>query len=377
MPTPNAPTPTASALRGAFDAPRPETVGLEEELMLVDPVTWDLTPRALDVLGRLNGDGRFKQELPAAQVEIAAPPAATVPEAAALLRHGRAELATAAAGIAVPLGAGVHPFTRGEGALSPGRRYEATAREYGRVARRQLVFGLHVHVTVVGADRAVAVYNALREHLPALAALGAGSPFYEGLDTGLASVRPKLSELLPRQGVPPVVESFEELADALAWGVASGRMVDAGQWWWEARLHPEHHTVEVRVPDAQTTVDDAAAIAAVVHALVATLADRHDAGELGSPAPTWRIEENRWAACRDGVQGTWVDVRTGAAKPMGEHLHELIDTLEPAAKRLGCAVELTTARDLVERPRAAWARDVARREGLEELVRRMSKRFRG
>jgi carboxylate-amine ligase len=224
-----------------------------------------------------------------------------------------------------------------------------------------------VHVALAGADRALAVYNALREHLPALAALGAASPFYEGRDSGLASVRPKICDLLPRQGVPPAIPSWEALADAFAWGATSGTFPDPGQWWWEARLHPTLGTVEVRVPDTQATIADTASLAAVVHALVIDLAERHDAGDetvsATAAAPTWRIGENRWSACRHGVQGRWVDVRTGASRPMREHLHALLDGLAPAAASVGCAEELDAARDMIERPRAELARDAAAAAG--------------
>jgi carboxylate-amine ligase len=347
--------PDADALRQAFHRDRGLTVGLEEELMLLDPETLDLAPCAPALLKRLEGDERFKPELPAAQLEIVGRPAATVPEAAAELLRARRDLAREAEGRARPAGAGVHPFAAGIGAVSPGERYDGIVAEYGGVARRQLVFGLHVHVALSGPDRALAVYNALREELPALAALAGASPFYEGRDTGLASVRPELSGLLPRQGVPPAFADWEALAHALSWGRTPGAFADA-RWWWEARLHPVHGTIEVRVPDTQATVGETAAVAAVVHALVATLAERHDAGDLPAPAETWRIAENRWSACRYGVAGAWVDARSGATTPMREHLHALLDDLRDAAERLGCAHELAVARASVDDPAAARAR---------------------
>jgi carboxylate-amine ligase len=190
-------------------------------------------------------------------------------------------------------------------------------------------------------------------------------------------VRPKICDLLPRQGVPPGIPSWEALAEAFAWGRTSGRFADPGQWWWEARLHPLHGTVEVRAPDAQATVADNAAIAAVVHALVATLAARHDAGEVLGMAPSWKIGENRWSACRHGVEGVWIDAATGAARPMREHLHALLDALAPAGRTLGCAGELDAARDLVEHPRAARARAVAREAGAPGLAAYLADRFLG
>ena len=318
-------------LRAAFDAAAPMTVGLEEELMLLDPETLDLAPRAADVLERVRGDPRFKAELPAAQLEIVLPPAVSVGEATAALRTARAELAEAAKGIGILAGAGAHPFAATEGALSHGERYEAIAREYGPIARRQLVFGLHVHVAVRPGDRALAVYNALRGYLPLIAAVAANAPLYAGEDTGLASVRPKISELLPRQGVPPPLASFAELEDALRWA-----HIEHSQWWWEARPHPGFGTVEVRVPDTQTTVADTVAVAALVHALVGWLSERDEP----DTAPTWRIAENRWSACRHGLEGTMADLVTGERAPTRERLARLLDDLAPAAERIGCASEL-------------------------------------
>lgn len=367
----------ADALRAAFEEDRAMTVGLEEELMLLHPETLDLLPRAGELLARADGDARFKLELPAAQVEIVTPPAATVAEAAAELAAGRRDLSTVATGVGRLAGAGAHPFAAAEGALNGGVRYERTAREFGPIARRQLVFGLHVHVAVSGAERALAVYNALRSHLPELAALAANAPFHEGRDSELASIRPKLAEGLPRQGVPPTIESFEALAEALRWGAAAGVLPDRAQWWWEARLHLGYGTVEVRVPDTQTTVAETAAVAAVVHALVATLAERHDAGERLEAAPTWRIAENRWSACRHGLEGTLADLRSGEARPTRERLRELLDEIEPAARRLGCAVELGQARALARENGAQRQRARAADGDLRALAAWLSERFLG
>jgi len=355
--------PSPSNLRVAFDADAPMTVGVEEELMVLDPETFDLVPRAHAVLERVEGDPRFKPELPAAQLEIALAPAPTVGAAAQALAAARADLAGAADGIALLAGAGAHPFAAAEGTLSDGARYEALLREYGPVARRQLVFGLHVHVAVRPADRALAVFNALRSYLPLLAALGANAPFYGGVDSGLASVRPKLCDILPRQGVPPAMSSWDELDAALQWGEAAGVMADRSQWWWEARLHPSFGTVEVRVPDTQTTVAETAGLAAVVHALVAWLAERHEAGEALAPAPTWRIEENRWSACRHGLDGTMADLVTGEVVSTRERAAMLLGELAGPAERVGCAAELARVSITLEANGGARQRSVAAQGG--------------
>jgi len=341
-------TPSAATLRSCFDAVTPSTVGLEEELMLLDGETLDLLPRAGAVLARTGGDGRFKLELPAAQLEIVLPPAATVAESVSALADARRALTAAAGGVGVLATAGAHPFAEPLGALNSGERYDAIAREYGDVARCQLVCALQVHVAVGGHDRTLGVYNALRSYLPELAALAANAPFHAGRDTGLASVRPKVAELLPRQGVPPAISSWEAFAEALRWGAAAGGTGEPRRWWWELRPHVAHGTLEVRVPDAQATVADAGAVAAVVHALTAWLAQRWDAGDLAAaPDPSWRIAENRWAACRHGLDAQLADLRTGERVPARELIAGRLDALAATARALGCEAELRDARRLL------------------------------
>ena len=367
--------PTAKELRAAFDAPDALTLGLEEELMLLDPATLELAPVGRDVIAALGGDGRFKLELPASQLEIVTTPATDVPTAARELAAGRARLAAAAEGIALPAAAAVHPFSATEGELNDEERYRRTVREFGRYARRQLVGALQVHVAIGDADLALAVYNALRSYLPELAAMAASAPFHGGVDTELASVRPKISEELSRQGVPPAIESWEAFARALEWGAAAGAVPEPAVWWWELRPHPTWGTLEVRVPDAQATVADAAAMAAVAHSLVGWLAERADAGEGLPVDPAWRIAENRWSACRYGVKGTLADLRTGEVRATRERLHELIGTLAPTAARLGCAAELEQARELVERNGAIRMRAVAAEGGIRAVAGWLAERF--
>jgi glutamate---cysteine ligase / carboxylate-amine ligase len=337
-------------VRDAFEHAEPFTVGLEEELMLLDARTLDLAPRAGEVIGALGGDPRFKLEMPAAQLEIVTAPHASVAAAAEELARSRADLEAAAAGLGVRLaGAGAHPFASGTGPLNPGPRYEAIGAEYASVARRQLVFGLHVHVAVPGAERALSVYNALRSHLPDLAALAANAPFYEGRDSGLASVRPRISGLLPRQGVPPAFATFADYERALEWCGFD----DPRQWWWELRLHPALGTVELRVPDTQRTIGETAAIGAVVHALVVRLTERHDAGEALPVAESWRIDQNRWSACRHGLEGEMRDLETGERRPTRERV---------AALLAGLAVAMPAGGG------AAGQRALAAKRGLRELV---------
>jgi carboxylate-amine ligase len=207
---------------------------------------------------------------------------------------------------------------------------------------------VHVHVAIRPADKALAVYNAYRSHLPDLAALASAAPFYEGRDSGLASVRSRLSGLMPRQGVPPPMGSPEGYEAACEW------LVDPLQWWWELRLHRVLGTLEIRVPDTQATVADTGAVASAAHALALRLGERYDAGEPLPVAPSWRIDENRWSACRHGVEGAMTDPVTG----------ERVSTRERLA-----ALALPGAERLLSAPPAARHRELVAERGVPGLLR--------
>jgi carboxylate-amine ligase len=365
------------ALRQPFDETTPLTVGIEEELMLLDAETLDLAPRAAELLRALGGDPRFKLELPAVQLELLTPPSATVGDAVAHLRAAREDLAEAAEPLGLRLaGAGVHPFAAPLGELNDGERYERTREDYGIVAEAQLLCGLHVHVAVGDADAAIAVHDTLRAYLPDLAALAAAAPYYAGRDTGLASVRPEIATLLPRQGVPPVLGSVAAFAAELAWGAATGAVPEPRRWWWELRPHTTFGTLEVRVCDTQPDVRGAGAVAGVVHALVAELTARHARGELPPPAAGWRIAENRWSACRYGLAGTMADLETGRREPTARRVARLLDDLAPAARRVGATAELGEARDLLrDGGDAARQRAVGAARGAHGLTAWLADRF--
>jgi carboxylate-amine ligase len=367
----------SQSLRTRFDEATPLTVGVEEELMLLDAGTLELAPRAVEVLRALDGDPRFKLELPAAQLELLTSPAATVAGALGELRAARADLAAATDGLGLRVaGAGTHPFSAGLGELNSGSRYDMTRADYGLIAEAQLVFGLHVHVAVGDADATIAIHDALRSWLPELAALGAAAPYYAGRDTGLASVRPEISGLLPRQGIPPVLGSIEEFAAQLAWGAAAGAVPEPRRWWWELRPHPRYGTLEVRVCDTQADARGAGAIAAVVQALVAELGARHAAGELAPAAATWRIDENRWSACRHGLRGQMADLRSGRREPTAERVGRLLGELRPAARELGCDAELADAILLLDAGgEATRQRAVGAERGVRGLTAWLAERF--
>lgn len=336
--------------------------------MLMHPESLELADRAEEVLGLLGDDTRFKPELPASQIEIVVPPHQTANAAARALLDARRVLAAATDGLVRPAAAGVHPFSPGAGEVNPRERYAGIAQTYGCVARRELVSALQVHVSVDGADRALAVYNAARSYLPLIAALAANAPFYEGEDSGFASVRPLIATLLPRQGVPPAFESLHDYAQALAWGSASRAFPDPGTWWWELRIHGGFGTLEFRVPDAQTTVREGAAIAALIQALVASLSERHANGEELLVHPRWMIEQNRWSACRHGVEGSMVDLNSGERRPTRALLEALLDGLRAASATLQSDAELAVAAQMVQSNGAIAQRLAARAGGARAVA---------
>jgi carboxylate-amine ligase len=229
------------------------------------------------------------------------------------------------------------------------------------------VFGLHVHVAVGNADRAVAVHDALRDLLPELTALAANAPYYEGHDSGLASVRPVLSDLLPRQGPPPVLGSVDGFVEQLRWGVLAGSLPGGRRWWWELRLNAVFGTVEVRVPDAQATIEETGAVADAIGRLVAHLAARHDAGDLPAPAAEWRLRENRWSALRHGVEGRMADLETGRSEPTLERIAALLTEIGAPESSFR----------LLHDPPARRARELAAAGGPRALVESLADRFAG
>jgi carboxylate-amine ligase len=176
--------------------------------------------------------------------------------------------------------------------------------------------------------------------------------------------------------VPPALWDFDAYAEQLAWGTRAGVLPSPRHWWWELRLHPSFGTVEVRVADAQTTVAETVAIAGLVHALVAWLDGRAAAGETLAVAPRWRIEENRWSACRWGLAGELADLETGEREPTARALARLIAELRPAAERIGAASSLDAAHELLRRGGGAVAqRRVAAERGLAGLAGWLAERY--
>ena len=308
------------------DAEIPFTVGLEEELTVVDRSTLDPVPAARELLARLPYDGQFRPEEYPSQLELVTRVAATAADARREL-SGLRRATLLAAGDDGPglLASGSHPLSS-----------------------HRLACSLHVHVAVPGAARALAVFNALRSYLPDLAALGSNGAFTEGRDTGLVSVRSRLNRLFPRVGVPPVLPHWEDYLGLLSAVVRTGASPDASYLWWDLRPSPAFGTLEIRGVDAQSRLDDVAALTAVVQALVAWLGRRFDAGERLPIHDSHRIAENAWRAHRNGLGGWMVDLDTGARISTQERLRRSL--------RRDRAVRRSTRRRGRPRPRADASR---------------------
>jgi carboxylate-amine ligase len=342
-------------------------MGIEEELILVDPRSF-APVEAIELVLGVVPDPRITAEFRAAQVELITPVGVTVGELRAELAAARAALVEALAGKVRLIGAGTHPTSTGPAQITDRQRYRQIAAELPWVLRRGLPSGLHVHVGLGDADEALAVYNAARTYLPELAALSANSPFFEGDDAQLASARLKLVEDHPRSGIPPAFASWRDLAAFVSWGAGGGHFSDVTYLWWDLRPRPDLGTLEFRIADAQYSLDNVAALAAVVQSLVSSLRLRLRAGERIPTQPTHVLNENRWRAVRDGLEAELADVVTGERAPARARIAALLLELEPYAAELGCTDELELAWPMLVRNGARRQRAIAATRGLDGLL---------
>jgi carboxylate-amine ligase len=343
----------------------PWTVGIEEEVMLLDPVTWMPASRSEEVLATLDPEfaAHTSAETHGSAVELATSPHGTVGAAVGELSELRTRLAHALRALGLAgAGAGTHPLATWEDTeVSPGARYQFLYSELRELARREPTFALHVHVGVSDPDSAVRALNGVRERLPLLLALSANSPFWQGRDSGLASARIPVFQAFPRTGSPRHFDSYAEYVEAVDVLLRCDAIPEPTFLWWDARLQPALGTVEVRVMDAQTRVRDTAALVALVQSLVR----REALGEPddGPPIPPEVLEENRFLAARDGMRAAIVAPAEGGCVPVQHVLEQLLHECEPHADRLGCAEELAALRHLAAHPGDVRQRAIAARPG--------------
>ena len=304
------------------------TLGIEEELLLVDRETLRLAPVAGAVLGAMEVDSASAgHEAYAAQIELRSPPSASVADAVGALAGLRAKAVAAGA---VLLGAGLHPTAgMGEVDLVPASRYERVADEMRGLLRRTPESAVHVHVGLPDERTAVSAFNALRVQLPLLQGLSASSPWWFGVDSELASARFVLARAYPGRGVPRALRDLAELDAVTEATLAAAGMPESTFLWWDVRLHPRYGTVEVREMDAQASADDVAALAALVRALVLASADAAPADDVPSEALGW----SSFRAARDGTAAAILD--GGALRPLATVARETVARVRPFARELG------------------------------------------
>jgi carboxylate-amine ligase len=345
-----------SVLDHNFGKGEPYTLGVEEEYMLLDGETLDLVQHVEAVLAASEGDElgeRVNPELMQSVLEIATPVCHTPADVERELRKLRAYVTELAAGQGMRVGsAGTHPFSLFERQRITARdRYRHLVDQLQYVARRELIFGLHIHVAVDDAERAVQVVNGLLTHLPQLLALSASSPFWRGELTGLESSRQMVFAAFPRSGPPPRFRDYADYAEVVGQLEKTGCIADYTHIWWDIRLHPRFGTIEIRICDAVTRVEDAVALAAYCQALVKFYCERH---AVGAEIPSYHrilTTENKWLAARYGLEAPVMDLATGRRNrvPVAQLIRRTLKEIEPHAQELGSDRELQGIREILAR----------------------------
>ncbi|HWF75010.1 MAG TPA: carboxylate-amine ligase [Solirubrobacteraceae bacterium] len=343
------------------------TLGIEEELMIVDAETLDLV-NAIESLLEPAPTGEIKPELRESVLEISTDPCPDIAVAGAQLRALRGQVIDTAARRQLAIGsAGTHPFARWEDQRIVARpRYRDLISALRFVARQELIFGMHVHVGIDDPDKAIHVANGMRVHVPVLLALSANSPFWRGDATGLASTRTPIFRAFPRVGIPPRYKDWNDYVERIEFMVATRTIADYTYLWWDVRPHPSFGTVEVRVMDSQTHIEHTLGLAALVQALVRELAEHFDAGGKLSSYPFEMLDENRWLATRHGLEGELVDLPYRDRIGTGALARRLLDRMREHAQDLGSTSELEAVEDLLERGNGA-ARQVVVYEANHDL----------
>jgi carboxylate-amine ligase len=342
------------------------TLGVEEEFQIIDPETRELRSHIQQILGdgTVTLNEQIKPEMHQSVVELGTDVCGSIADAREQVIRLRSELATMAGrgGLRIA-SAGTHPFSHWfDQAITEGERYATIVKDMQQIARANLIFGLHVHVGIPDRNTAIHVMNQARYFLPHLYALSTNSPFWVGRNTGLKGYRLKVFERFPRTGMPDAFESLSEYEDYLKLLIKTGCVDNAKKIWWDIRLHPFFDTLEVRVCDAQSRVDDTLALAAVIQAIVAKL---HKLQHNNLTFRIYRrrlIDENRWRASRYGIDGRMIDFGREAEVDTRELLSELLDFISPEVDELGSSQEIEHVERILregtgaDRQIAAWER---------------------
>jgi carboxylate-amine ligase len=355
-----------------FAAATDFTIGVEEEFQVLDAESFELTDRFEELKGLTAASPWAEHvagELIASEIELKTGRCETFAEAAVLMRQRRHDLGTLAESVGLTLGAlGTHPTSSWrDQRIIDTPHYRLVQDRLRYVAWRNNTFGLHVHVGIRDADRAISVMNQARAILPEVLAMSATSPWLEGAPTYLRSTRTQIfTRMFPRCGVPDVFGSWAEYDGFVRMLLETRSILEHTEIWWSVRPHQSFGTIEVRIAEALPDVDEAIAVAAFQVAALATFADRYDEGRVGEPLPGRLVEENLWRAIRHGLSGGFVDLQHLVEVDAGDHIRRLLDSYGPAIDRLGLAPHLGPLEDLLARGDHA-GRYLARIEAGEDL----------
>jgi glutamate---cysteine ligase / carboxylate-amine ligase len=362
--------------RGAFEEGTDLTVAVEEEFALLDLQTLELTNRFEDIFAA-SRDTDFADhvvgELIASEIEIRTGRCGTFAEAAATMQERRSQLHGLAREVGLGLGAtGTHPWSRWQDQrIIDTPHYRRNDQILRYVVWRNNTFGLHVHVGIAGAERAIAVHDALRAFLPELLAVSASSPFVEEVNSGLHSARTEIfTRLFPRCGIPDAYGSWQGWEDYVAFLYRTGSITEHTQIWWSVRPHLAYPTIEIRICDAQPDLAESQSLAALCYALAARCARAVDEGERLPLLPHRLLEENLWRAIRYGLSGELLDFERGEPVPARRRIEQLLDWVAPVADELGLTPFLAVPeRNPAERQIARFEEGASLREIYEEQVR--------
>jgi glutamate---cysteine ligase / carboxylate-amine ligase len=331
------------------------TIGIEEELMILDSESLSLANAIEAVLEEYGEGDDVKPELLESVLEIATRPHPTARAVGDDLRALRRGVAEAAGRRGLLIGsAGTHPFAMWEDQRVSSRpRYRELIAALRFVARQEIIFGLHVHVGLDDREKAIHVANGMRVHVPILFALAANSPYWRADATGFASTRMPIFRAFPRVGIPPFYDGWEDFERRIRFMMDTGVIDDYTFLWYDVRPHPNFGTVEIRAMDAQTRVEHTLALAAMIQAMVKELSEHFDEGKQLANYPYEMLDENKWLAARHGMDGELVDLPSRDRVQAKALARRLYDRLREHAQDLGSAAELEGIEDILERGNGA------------------------
>jgi carboxylate-amine ligase len=332
------------------------SLGVEMELELVEVDTRELHSGASEILaavGRGRPDGihpKAKHELLESTIEIITGICSTAAEARADLETTLAELQPHLERRDLAfICSGTHPFSDwAKQQISPNPRYERLVEEMQWLARRLQIFGIHVHVGVQSAEKAIAIANALTAYIPHFLALSASSPYWMGQDTGLASSRSKVFEALPTAGLPYQLSGWSQFEDFMETLVSAKAISSIREVWWDIRPHPDFGTIEFRICDGQPTMSEVTAVAALSQCLVEWLDKLYDRGYTLPVPKSWVVRENKWRAARHGIDAEIIVDERGSLVPVTDAVAQLVEELTPTARRLECEAEVLHALTILQ-----------------------------